>query len=411
MNILIFNSYYPPEIASSMYLEEDIAIGFAEAGHNVTMLVPSPTRGLSDDEIAKFSKEKEVFLCDGRLHIIRYKSTKEKRNPLFRLCRYLSQNIKQFFYGIKMENVDAIFCGSTPPTQGWIVGRVKKKLEKKLKKKIPFIYNLNDIFPDSMVNAGMIRKESLIWKLGRRIESETYKSADKIIVISNDFKRNLIEKGVDCNKIRVIYNWIDLEKVVPISRENNKLFDELRLNKDYFTVVYAGNFGTAQNVKIILDAAKIINNDNIQFLLFGAGSEFESVKQYKNQLGLKNVRIEQLLPSSRVSEVYSLGDINLITCKSGFGNCGFPSKTWSILACNSKILASFDEESELSQLITNNSLGIVVNPDNSELLANAILDSYSNRNNVFVDGRSFVKNNASKKVCVSKYVEEVEGCL
>ena len=107
-------------------------------------------------------------------------------------------------------------------------------------KKIPFVYNLQDIFPDSLVGTGLVRNSGLIWKIGRVIEDFTYKHADKIIVISEDFKRNIMAKGVPEEKIVVVYNWVDQNVVKNIDRKDNKLFDRYHLNKNRFISLIVG---------------------------------------------------------------------------------------------------------------------------------------------------------------------------
>lgn len=93
------------------------------------------------------------------------------------------------------RDADIISSGSTPPTQGLVCARLKKKFG------IPFVYNLQDIFPDSLVSSGLVRKRSLLWKIGRRIEDKVYEAADKIIVISDDHKQNIMNKGVPEEKM------------------------------------------------------------------------------------------------------------------------------------------------------------------------------------------------------------------
>lgn len=80
----------------------------------------------------------------------------------------------------------------------------------------PIVYNLQDIFPDSLVGTGLAKKGGLLWKIGRVIEDFTYKHADKIIVISEDFKKNIMAKGVPEDKIVVVYNWVDQNAVVNV---------------------------------------------------------------------------------------------------------------------------------------------------------------------------------------------------
>ena len=156
---------------------------------------------------------------------------------------------------------------------------VAKKLSKKYKKKVPFVYNLQDIFPDSLVNTGMTQKGSFLWKIGRKLENYTYENAEKIIVISDSFKRNIMAKGVMEEKIEVISNWIDLDTVHPVSRKDNKLISEFGIDPTKFLVIYAGNFGAAQGADVVLKAAeKLKSNEGIQFVIFGGGAYFEEAK-------------------------------------------------------------------------------------------------------------------------------------
>lgn len=122
------------------------------------------------------------------------------------------------------------------------------------------------------MGSGLAKRDGLLWKIGCKIEKFTYHYADKIIVISEDFKRNLLAKGVPEHKIEVVYNWVDQNAVVPIPKNENPLYDEFGINREKFNVVYAGNLGNAQNIDVIIDAAKImVENKNVEFLIFGSG--------------------------------------------------------------------------------------------------------------------------------------------
>ena len=299
-----------------------------------------------------------------------------------------------------------VFSNSTPPTQGMLSAMTAKKLSRKYKKKVLFIYNLQDIFPDSLVNTGMTSEGSLLWKIGRKIENYTYKNADKIIVISEGFKRNIMKKGVKADKIEVISNWIDLDSVHPVNRNENKLIEEFSINPDKFLVVYAGNFGAAQGADIVLKAAeKLKDVSDIQFVIFGGGAYFEDAKREARELD--NVFIHELMPPDRISEVYSLGNVALITCKPGTGNAGMPSKTWSIMACNTPIIASFDTDSDLADVIRNYGAGECIEPGAVDDLAKEIRKYYlewKNGEQKFLNLRECVRLNASKEICVERYI-------
>ena len=124
----------------------------------------------------------------------------------------------EYVLGRREREADVIFAVSTPPTQGMLCGLAARRLG------IPFVYSLQDVFPDSLVNAGMACRDSLLWRIGRRIEDFSYRRADRVVVISEGFRRNIMEKGVPEEKIAVVPNWVDTQSVHPVAREENVLF-------------------------------------------------------------------------------------------------------------------------------------------------------------------------------------------
>lgn len=401
MRILRIPAYCHPEKTASSHLEEDRYEAFAHAGHELIIHTPVPTRGLDEQTYRKYKKLKKEALYDGHIQINRFSAPREPHNPILRAVRYVWINVVQYFKSVRTKELDVIYGGSTPPTQGVLCGMIQKRLSRKYKREVPFVYNLQDVFPDSLVTTGMTREGSLLWKIGRKVENYTYKRADAIIVISESMKRNIMAKGVPEEKIRVVSNWIDTEATRPVEKEDNRLFEEFGIDKEKFTAVYAGNFGAAQGADVVLQAAKLL--PETQFVIFGGGAGFENAK--KAAADMPNVIINGLLPQERVPEVYSLGGVALITCKKGVGGSGMPSKTWSIMACNTPIVAAFDTDSELAQIIQKADAGLCVEPENPEALAQAITQS---RSRSFAGGRSYVCAHASKESCVGAYLDTLE---
>ena len=415
MKVLSFNAYYTPEFAASLFLEEDIAEGFAKAGLDNEMYVPIPARGVSDEVRREYQVNKrEEFFYDNRLHVIRYNLIKEGKKPLFRALRYFFQNIRQYQCGVKAKDIDVVFCGSTPPTQGLIAGWIKKRLCKKYKKYIPFVYNLNDVFPDSLVGSGLAKKGGLLWKIGRKIENRTYKNADKIIVISQDFKLNLLSKGVPEDKIEVVYNWVDTKKIAPVAKEVNPLYEEFGISRDDFNVVYAGNLGNAQNVMLLIEAAKKLKDQKgIRFIIFGSGGIEQELKNEIATSHLENVKMLPLQPVERVSFVYSLGDVCVVACKAGLGGSAMPSKTWSIMACESAVIANFDE-GELKQIIEDNGCGVFTKAGDINAFSEAIVQlsqSPQECKTMGKNGRRFVMDNLEKDKCTKKYADIISSVI
>lgn len=269
MKVLLLPSYFLPEGISSPYISWNRNQAFVEEGWDVVVYTPVPCRGISDDVRKEYKHKKLEMMLDGKMTVHRFSLIPEKKNPLLRAFRYFVQNIKQFDRGVFFKDArscDVMLIASTPPTQGAMAALIKKCTGR------PFVYNLQDIFPDSLVGAGFSNEGSILWKIGRVIENFTYKNADKIVVISEAFKQNIMAKGVPENKIEVVYNWVDQKAVVPVEKEYNPLFEELGINKKKFHVVYAGNLGNAQNIDVIIDSAKeMVGDKEVEFLIFGTG--------------------------------------------------------------------------------------------------------------------------------------------
>lgn len=404
MNILFLDAYYEPETIAYTHLERELIEGLIADGHEVQIICPTPTRGINDEIRRKYKKIKSEKTHEGAVTVNRFSAPQEGKNPIVRAFRYLWCNLRTYQIAIHKKEVDVVFSNSTPPTQGALCGIVAKKLSKRKKQKVPFIYNLQDIFPDSLVNSKLCRQGSVLWKVGRRLEDFTYSHADKIILISQGFKRNVMAKGVIEEKIEIISNWIDLNSVHPVERKDNKLVTEFGLDQNKFMVVYAGNFGAAQGADIVIKVATELSEyQDIQFVIFGGGAYFEDAKQQAENLD--NIFIHDLMPQDRVSEVYSLGDVALITCKSGTGKAGMPSKTWSIMACNTPIIASFDTDSDLADVIRDSGAGECVEPGSVDALKNAII-GYNLQRNENKNLRRYVEANASHSLCVKRFVNE-----
>ena len=397
MKILFVNAYFTPENISFSHLEQDLIEGILAKGHTIQVLCPVPTRGISKEIAKTYKKRKQETMFDGKVTVTRFWAPQEGRNPLIRAFRYFWCNLRHYMLGRKCKGVDAVFAVSTPPTQGFLAGKLAKK------HRCPFIYSLQDVFPDSLVTTGLTKEGSLLWKLGRKLENATYKGADRIIVISQAMKRNVLAKGLPEEKVEVISNWVDVSAVQPVAKADNKLFEEFGIDRDKFTVVYAGNFGAAQGAGVVLETAEKL--PQAQFVIFGGGAEFATVRE--KAAAMPNVIVNGLLPQNRVPEVYSLGDVALITCKKGVGNSGLPSKTWSIMACGTPIVAAFDTDSVLAEILQEANAGICVEPEAPEALAKAITEMAENAS-AYTGGRNYVNQNACRDLCVERYVKLLE---
>lgn len=409
MKALIFSAYYEPEIAASLYLSTNLYEDMASSGIDVSLFVPTPTRGVSALERKKYSKEKRIEQkCNGRLVIHRVSLPREGKNIFFRAMRYLLLNLAFFIKSI-YEKPDFIFVQSTPPTQGVMAAIIKRF------KKVPLVYNLQDIFPDSLVGAGITIEGSALYRIGRKLENFTYKNCDCIIVISEDMKNNIIKKGVPEEKVKVISNWVNSDSVYPVEKKNNYLFEKFQIDPSKFIVLYAGNLGYAQNIEVILHAAEMLKDNNgIQFVIFGKGNQEEEYKKIATSLNLDNICFFPIQPYSEVSFVYSLGDVSVVSCKKGFGGSAMPSKTWNIMATGTPILASFDRNTEMEKIVQDYKVGLFAEAENEKEFCANIVKLYKNRDlltSFGVNARNYVENNLDRNVCTNQYIETIMEML
>lgn len=399
MKILFLDAYFYPENIAFTHLEQDIIDGLIAAGHSITVVCPIPCRGIPEETIKRYHNRIHEVYRGIRIH--RYQAPREGKNPLLRAFRYFWCNLRGSAIAKRYRDTDAVFAVSTPPTQGYFAGKLAKKLN------APLIYSLQDLFPDSLVTTGITSESSLLYRIGTRLERRTYSLCSKIIVLSHTAERQLLQRGVSGNRMIAVSNWIDAEVIKPVPREENRLFDEYGVDKDRFTVVYAGNFGASQGADVILKTAELMkDNKDICFVIFGGGAEFDKAVKTAKEMRLDNVTINPLLPPERVPEVYSMGNVALITCKKGVGKTAMPSKLWSIMACDTPVIAAFDTDSELADILREADAGVCIEPEDPAALKSAIEKAYADRV-AGADGhaREYVMRHASKEACVKQYVD------
>ena len=398
MKVIFPFSYYYPEQCAGIFVVDDLMHRLATEGDESVIYVPTPTRNVREGVEWK----RNEVLCDGKMVVKRFRMYGEGKNPLLRALRYCFCELV-YLHHLLCDKYDVAFIDSTPPIQGLKLPIVR------LFRKCPVVYNAQDLFPDTLSGTGLAKKGGLLWKIGSWVARVTFNNTDKIIAISEDIKRTLVEeKGIPADKVVVVYNWVDSDAVVPIAKEENPLFEEFGLNREKFHVVYAGNLGNAQNINIVVDAAaRLRDNENVEFVVFGSGGLESDIRARIETEGLKNLRLLPLQPVERVKYVYSLGDVCLVSCKEGLGGSAMPSKTWSILSCGRPVLANFDE-GELQMILTKNQLGVFTKAGDLEGFVEAISQLAAEPEKcekMGARGRQFILDNLTKDAGTRKYAE------
>lgn len=259
---MYFVQYFPPETAAGLTLVKDMIEGFAKRGMDVVVYTPVPTRGV-DDKTREYWKKHKITKVDDHLVIKRMSLYREGTAFKQRAIRYFIFSFECIIKGIFVP-ADYIFLSSGPPSQTLVVGVLHHLTKKRI------TYNLQDMFPDSLINAGMAKEDSKLVKIGRWMERVSYKNAHAIITVSDDMLKNVLGKGVDKAKLFMVRNWIDTDEFVPVKRKENILFDTLHLDREKFYLVYSGNIGYTMGLEYVIQAMERVGED-IELLIFGEG--------------------------------------------------------------------------------------------------------------------------------------------
>lgn len=249
MRILFLSTYFRPDVASTGVIMTKLAEEFVARGHEVTVVTSVPHYNTSRPWPEYSRKLVYRERRDGmQIHRVRVYVANDKSSIAKRLLAYGTFSFLAAFRAVTLPKHDVILVPS-PPLSNGVIGDFLGRL-----RGTPFVYNVQDIWPDVAVRAGVLENKKTIKRL-QKMESYVYRRAARISVISEGFRRNLLAKGVPHNKISVIPNFIDTEFVTPVPKQND--FSRKRGLRDKFVVLFAGNMGFSQGLDAVLEAASV----------------------------------------------------------------------------------------------------------------------------------------------------------
>ena len=281
-----------------------------------------------------------------------------------RACNYLSFAISSLFYLLIVAKSSSIIYAYHPPIFVGFVASIIKNF-----RRTKVIIDVQDLWPDSLSATGMV-KSKLVMAVINRICKYTYKKVDEIVVLSPGFKKSLMRRNIDENKITVIYNWA-LEKHIPRQQEalKNKIF-----SADHFNILFAGNMGPAQGLENILEAAvKIYLCDpRVKIILLGDGIYTKQLVHLAEEKKLKNVEFWPRVPMQDVNLYLAAADALLVHLTDAkLFEITIPSKTQAYMAIGRPMIMAVNGDA--ADLVREAQCGIVVKPNDSDDLCASIV--------------------------------------
>ena len=404
MNLLVLCPHYAPDVAPTGEVMTQIVEQLVARGHRVHVVTSLPWyqhHALEPGWDGKVVRHEDTEW--GRITRVHPFPT-DKRNIPARAAAFAGFTALSGLAGlVSRGRPDAVLAMSPPLTlglAGWAIARSRR---------IPFVFNIQDVFPDVAVELGAITDPTVI-AFARWLERETYLRADAVTVLSDDLRDNVATKirgrrgsAGDPDKVRVIPNFIDTDWIRPAERENSYRREFGLEGKQ--VVMYAGNVGWSQSLDLLLATATHLAHDpDVAFVINGGGVAREDLIQ--KAAGLPNVHFVDMQPKARLPEVVAAADVHVVPLRTGLARSSVPSKLYSILAAGRPLVASVDPGTEVARTVVDAGAGLAVPPDDPEAFTKAIvrlLDEPEHAADMGAAGRRFVERWASPAAVAGAY--------
>ena len=369
MHILFLTDNFPPEGNAPAIRTFEHAKEWVKKDTKVTVITCAPN--FPEGRIYSGYKnnwlKKEII--DG-INIWRVKTYITANEGIFkRTLDYMSFMASSFFFSMFIRKVDVVI-GTSPQfftvLSAWAIAKIKG---------VKFIFELRDIWPASIEAVGAM-KNNFIMNLLRKIEIFLYRQADLIISVTYSFRKDLIDRGIEESKIHVVYNGVDLTTFLP-SNKNPKMLKKYDLGNK-FIAGYVGTHGMAHGLETVIEAARILQDDDeIRILLAGGGSERSRIEKYVIQENLKNIVLIPRQSRESMPDLWSICDVALVNLKNKpLFKTVIPSKIFEAMSMGLPILISIPE-GESTKIIRENKSGIIIPPEDPFKLAKAIKEMKS----------------------------------
>jgi len=398
MHIVFLCHYFPPEVNAPASRTYENAKRWVEKGHKVTVItsVPNHPRG-----VVYPGYKNKLWQRDEKdgIDVLRVKTfIGPNKGFVKRIANYISFMISAILMCRLVKDVDILvstspqfFCGFSGFFVSWI-------------QKCPWVLEVRDLWPESIIAVGAIRQKTIINTL-ERIETFMYTHADHIVSLTHAFKRHIMARDVKSESISIVTNGADLEQFKPVSGDN-EVEEKYGLGKR-FVASFIGTHGMAHALDTVMMAAKILENQKeILFLMVGDGAERDRLLKVKETLGLENVLMlpqqeKRLMPHF----IAASNACMVLLRKSDLFKTVIPSKIFEAMAMERPIIHGVEGESK--EIIEHAGCGICIEPENEAQLADAVMTLYKDEawcRRLAASGRDYVRIHYNRDDLADKYL-------
>jgi colanic acid biosynthesis glycosyl transferase WcaI len=403
MRILLVGINYAPEVTGIGPYNTELAEHLAGAGHSVSVLTSFPW--YPQWKIDPAYRRRRPFLVEtiNGVRIVRSPILlPQARQTAFRRIVFDSSfALTAFVASAGIGGLDAVICVSPPLQLGpaaWLIARTRRAR---------FIVHLQDIVPDAALSTGMMQAGRAV-ALSRRLERFVYARADRITVISEGFRENLLAKGVPPEKVEVLSNWVDAGRFLSVSDPDVRR--ALGAPDGEMLVLHTGNMGAKQGLETVVDAAAQLMGEDIAITLIGDGQSRAGLEARASALAARNLKFLPL--QSDLPATLAAADVLILSQRAQVTDSAAPSKLLTYMASGKPIVATVNESSEAGQLIRRAHCGVVVPPEKPALLAEALRELHRHPERhaeLGAAGRRHVSEHFDRQVTLQRWERLLEG--
>lgn len=383
MKINVWGINYAPELTGIGVYNTGLAEYLVKTGDQVTMVTGYPYYPqwrLLEKDAPLYRTEVINGVAVARCGLF----VPEKPTPLLRILHEASFVVSSYIRQLTLPAADVYIVVSPPLLLGfaaWLLCLLKNR---------PVVFHVQDLQPDAAAGLLML-KQGLFLKLLYALEKFAYQKAKLVSAISPEMCSLIEAKGVPKDKIVLFPNWVHGDSS---GNASGAWKAKMGIDSKTALVSYAGNMGVKQGLPIILQAAKLLGDKPIAFVLAGNGADLDALQKLKAENALGNVLLLDVLPESEHTQFLEDSDICLIPQKKGAATAFLPSKLLKMLALGRPILAITQGEGALAAAVAEGEFGMRVEPDDVQALADAVMTLIADqgkRSQMSLKGKQYVK--------------------
>ncbi len=372
MHILFLSDNFPPEVNAPASRTFEHCREWVKAGAQVTVITCAPNFPQGSVYEGYKNRLWQTETMEG-IRVIRVWSyITANEGFVKRILDYQSFMVSATIASIFVRN-PGLVVSTSPQFFTACCGVVVSGL-----KRIPFVFELRDIWPESVKAVGAMGDSAFI-QLSERIEMFLYRKADLIVSVTNSFKKTLVSRGIDGSKIQVVTNGVDVSRYSPRDKDVD-LLKQFNL-EGKFVAGYIGTHGLAHASQTILQAAaklkKREDGDDIRFVLLGHGAKKKELQKKAEEMKLDNVIFIDSVAKEEVVRYWSILDLSIIHLKNTpLFTTVIPSKLFECMGMGLPVLHGVAGES--AEIVVKENAGVVFEPENSDDLIEKLLELESN---------------------------------